>query len=431
MKTIFTVVFFSIFAISFAYGQEDTQEQLLQKYQAMVIVEEANQHCPLLSRIEAEALNGQIVFANGSFSGKLDMVEKFKKEARIFVRRMACDAPEIMGLIGLARQEASDSMINHLLLSRQIHLFDLEDSRDGKINRGLLLDYMSAEEWQLIEELYQDVHENYLKQASEEVWGNFIESIEKVAQDKTAEKYLQNEQILKTGAPGDFRAVQAMATNREITSYYYNLEKTVLAFVEGASADDKGYPYTRPANDFTNWTAFRPRTDELNWVMSYPGCGGSQTDVKCTLFTNQKNEIGVVLQGDVRSVSLDFRNPDDQDTFSANKAVEGPIGSNELNENNMNDNARFMDGSETKNTVSGISSDEHDKYRAQTGTDIPENSSVYIFPKETLASIEKLHKNDVVKLTVEVKKQDGNEQWVSIIPVHNYHRAKNWAYSTQ
>lgn len=431
MKAILAFVMINLLTAASVWAQADTQEELFQKYQAMVIVEEANQHCPLLSRIEAEALNGQIVFANGSFSGKLDMVEKFKKEARIFARRSSCDAPEILGLIGIARQEASDSMLNHLLLSRQIYLFDLQDSRDGKISRGLLLDYLSAEQWLLIEELYQDVHENYLKQSSEEDWDNYINSIEKVAQDKTAEKFLSNENIIKTRASESFEAVQATANNREMASYYHNLEKTVLAFIEGASADDKGYPYSRPANDFTHWTAFRPRTTELNWVLSYPGCGGNQTEVKCTLFTSQQNEIGVVFQGDISSVTLDFRNPDDEEIFSANKAVEGPIGSNELNENNMSDNAELMDGSQGKNTVSGVSSDEHDQYKAQTGADTPENSVLYMFPKETLASIEKLHKNDVVKLTVEINTQDGNDQWVSIIPLHNYHRAKNWAYTAQ
>ena len=431
MKVILVFFMINFFTVSSASAKVDDQQDLFQKYQAMVIVEEANQHCPLLSRIEAEALNGQIVFANSSFSGKLDRIEKFKKEARIFVRRMACDAPEILGLIGLARQEASDSMINHLLLSRQIHLFDQQDSASGIISRGLLFDYLLDEKWQLIDELYEDVQKNYLEQADQEAWQNFIESIEKVAGDKKTQKYLANEKILKTGAPGGFETVQAMSTNKEITGYYHNLEKTVLAFIQGASADDKGYPYSRPANDFTHWTAFRPRRAELNWVLSYPGCGGNQGQVKCTLFTNQHNEIGVVLQGDVSSVTMDFRNPDDQEIFSANKAVEGPIGSNELNKNNMSDNASLMDGSQGKNTVRALSSDEHNIYRAQTGADIQENSVVYMFPEGTLQSIEKLHKNDVVKLTVEINTQEGNNEWISLIPVHNYHRAKNWAYTSQ
>ena len=127
--------------------------------------------------------------------------------------------------------------------------------------------------------------------------------------------------------------------------------------------------------------------------MSYPGCGGNQTEVKCTLFTNQKNEIGVVLQGDVGSVTLNFRSPDNQEIFKANKAVEGPIGSNELNENNMNENAELMDSSNTKNTVSARLSTEYELLRAQTGADISENSAVYMFPEQTLATLEKLHKN--------------------------------------
>ena len=78
MKAILAFVMINFFTFSSAWAQADTQDDLFQKYQAMVIVEEANQHCPLLSRIEAEALNGQIVFADASFSGKLDMGEKFK-----------------------------------------------------------------------------------------------------------------------------------------------------------------------------------------------------------------------------------------------------------------------------------------------------------------------------------------------------------------
>jgi len=295
----------------------------------------------------------------------------------------------------------------------------------------LLLDYLIDDEWKLIDELYDDVHENYLKQADEEAWDSYIDSIDKVAGDKKAEKYLGNEKIIETGAAGNFETVQATATNREITSYYYNLEKTTRAFIDGATAEDKGYPYSRPANDFTKWTAFRPRAADLNWVVSYPGCGGNQTEVKCTLFTNQKNEIGVVLQGDVGSVTLNFRSPDNQEIFKANKAVEGPIGSNELNENNMNENAELMDSSNTKNTVSARLSTEYELLRAQTGADISENSAVYMFPEQTLATLEKLHKNDVVKLTVEIKSEGGNNEWVSIMPFHNYHRAKNWAYTTQ
>ena len=40
-----------------AHAQAEDQSDLFQKYQAMVIIEEANQHCPLLSRLEAEVLN--------------------------------------------------------------------------------------------------------------------------------------------------------------------------------------------------------------------------------------------------------------------------------------------------------------------------------------------------------------------------------------
>ena len=212
----------SLLFSSFSIAQEETQEQLLQKYQAMVIIEEANQHCPLLSRLEAEVLRGQIVFANGTFSGKLDKVEKFKKEARIFARRAACNAPEILGLVGLARQQASDSMINHILLSRQIHLLDQQDVSDGKVARGLFLDFLIDDEWQMIENLYKEVKDNYLTQASEEEWEKFEDSILNVAEEKTTVIFLTNENLINTASIDTFESAQAKARNTEISSYYFN-----------------------------------------------------------------------------------------------------------------------------------------------------------------------------------------------------------------
>ena len=342
MKT--GVIAFFIYSIfcNLSFAQVDGQDALFQKYQAMVIVEEANQHCPLLSKLEAEVLNGQIVFANSTFSGKLDRVEKFKKEARIFARRSACNAPEILELVGLARQEASDSMINHLLLARQIHILDELASDNKVIARGLLLDFLIEDEWKIIDELHDEVKNNYLSRATDEDWQKFEASIIKVAEDRTAEKYLTNENLLKNGQAQRFDTVQATANNRDITTYYYHLEKSVKAFIEGANASKTGYPYSRPANDFTNWTAFRPRNGDLNWVMSYPGCGGALGEIECTLFINMAGEIGLVLNSDVESVSLEFRNPNNHEFNSINNSVEGPIGSNELNEKNLNDNLEAM-----------------------------------------------------------------------------------------
>src|SRR6056300_1161005 len=100
-----------------AFSQE-VQTQLFQNYQAMVVIEEYNQHCPILTRLEAEALNGQIIFANSSFAGKMDGFEKFKKEARIFARRMPCNSPQLDNYLAIAQQQAMDHMVNHVILAR-------------------------------------------------------------------------------------------------------------------------------------------------------------------------------------------------------------------------------------------------------------------------------------------------------------------------
>lgn len=422
-----SVIYFA--SLGVVYAQAEDQSDLFKKYQAMVIVEEANQHCPLLSRLEAEVLNGQIVFANSSFSGKLDGVEKFKKEARIFARRSTCNAPELMGLVGIARQEASDSMVNHLLLARQIHLLDQQAVKEGKIKGGLLLNYLRDEEWALVDNLFEEVKSNYLSQASEEDWDKFIESVVNVAEDRAAETYLSNEALMTTRAAESFDAIQAKANNREITSYYFNLEKSVRAFVEGADAVKTGYPYSRPSNDFTNWTAYRPRNEnEINWVLSYPGCGGEFDEFFCTLFISAQGDIGIVVDGDIDTVSLEYRDPDDKRVAMSNKAVEGPIGSNELHQKNMNDNLVSLMNSPSKKMIMGTLSVDQNHYASQTGLERYKDSKVYIFSKETLPAIELLGKNDVLKLTI---KQDGDKVEDGVIPLHNYRRAKNWAYSIQ
>ena len=80
------------------------------------------------------------------------------------------------------------------------------------------------------------------------------------------------------------------------------------AFIEGADAAERQYPYSRPANDFTDWTAFLPREEVLNWAVSYPGCGSKNIEIGCTFFTNTNNEAGVVLHTlggqEIKSVSL-------------------------------------------------------------------------------------------------------------------------------
>ncbi len=411
--------------------QELTQDQLFEQYQAMVIVEEANQHCPILSRLEAEVLRGQIVFANDSFAGKLDMVEKFKKEARIYARRSPCNSPQIMGLVGLARQAAYDYMINHLLLARKINQLDENDREAGIITKGLLLNFLSEQEWAMIDELREEVKANYLEQASQEAWDKYDESIENVASDRAAKVYLENDGILKAGASENFQNAQARARNREITTYYFHLDRVVRAFIDGATADERNYPYSRPANDFTDWLSFRPRDGNANWVLSYPGCGGFELSSDCTLFTTPKGEVGVVVNTDVSKIKVEFRNTENRDIALSNKAVEGPIGSNELNKNNMDSNLEAMLASNDRIEVEAVLLKHNtEPYVTQTGGNVVDNAKVFLFPAGTLQLINQLDKNDVLYLTVDTNMEESNNR-NTVIPVHNYHRARNWAYSIQ
>lgn len=435
LNTMLGAIILFLYSSFVAVAQSDTagasQDELFQKYQAMVIIEELNQRCPLLSRLEAEVLNGQIIFANSMFSGKLDVVDKFKREARIFARGVNCDAPEVASLIGSARQEASDSMINHMLLSRQIHLLDEKDVGEGKVARGLFLDFLIDDEWQMIENLHQEVKNNYLTRASTEEWEKFEESILNVAEEKTTAIFLRNENLIKTAAADTFESAQAKTTNMEVSSYYFNLEKSVRAFVTGASAAETGYPYTRPANDFTNWMAYRARDKDLSWVLSYVGCGSDTTEVDCTLFSGIDGEIGLVISGDIEKVTLEYRNPENEALYRANKTIEGPIGSNELSEENLQDNLEMMMSSSDKVVAEASYSDDHKKYLAQVGSSADENSKVYILPKETLSNLEKLHRNDLLKLTILFEGQESEAVHEGVVPMHNYHRARNWAYSDQ
>ncbi|MDG1995706.1 MAG: hypothetical protein P8J14_04370 [Emcibacteraceae bacterium] len=408
-------------------AQEDGQEQLFKNYQAMVIVEEYNQHCPMLSRLEAEALNGQIVFANGSFSGSMDKVEKFKKEARIFARRMQCNAPELQELYSNASQQASDFLVNHILLARQIHLYDIQNTNEGKGQGGLLLGFMVQEQWTLLDDLYDEVKDNYLSQATEEQWDAFEASILNVAEERTALKFMESQAVMETGAEG-FAAVQAKITLQDITSYYHNLEKTVKAFVDGATAEAREFPYMRPANDFTNWTAYRPRGEGLNWAVSYPGCGGNNGDIECTFFTTSNSEVGAVLPKKVMAVRLAYRNSSNAKLGTSLKTVEGPIGSNELNQQNLNDNIEFIKNSDDIVMVSGALNSGLNNLRAQTGDSLDEGNAVFVFPKETLSNINLLHKNDMLIMTITTV---NDEEIEKVIPLHNYKRANNWAYTTE
>lgn len=427
---VLAVGFSGQFIASPSMAQED-QAQLFQNYQAMVIIEEYNQHCPVLTRLEAEALNGQVVFANSSFAGKMDGVEKFKKEARIFARRMSCTAPELESYLSIARQQAMDHMVNHVILARQVHLIDEQHREEGRIEGGLLLNYLNEDEWQLLDNLYAEVKANYLSQADEEAWDAFMASVEKVAEERSTVNYIESQATLQSGAPKELGAVQAKVRLQDITSYYFNLEKTVRAFIEGADAAERQYPYSRPANDFTEWTAFRPRDAALKWSLSYPGCGNGNREIGCTFFTSINDEAGIVLEAleeqKVKNVSLTYRNPNDVELKNSNKVIEGPIGSNLLNSSNFLSNVELLKLSDERISSEGRLSDSDSELRAQTGEDAADGSMVYIFPKETLENIDKLHKNDVLVLTVTT---DSGEI-ENIMPLHNYLRAKNWAYISQ
>ncbi|MEZ5759459.1 MAG: hypothetical protein R3D86_14660 [Emcibacteraceae bacterium] len=423
------VMFFAFNLLSFrSFAQSDEEAEFFQKYQAMVIIEEANQHCPLLSRLEAEVLNGQIVFANSNFSGKLDRVEKFKKEARIYARRASCNSPEIMGLIGLARQEASDSMVNQLLLSRQIHLLDQETAKKGEAGQGMLLDYLTDVEWGLLDNLYLEVKDNYLSQASQEDWDKYEDSLIKVAEEKTTQKFLSNENLIKTRPAKSIEAIQATANNNEIFNYYFYLDKSVRAFVEGSKADEDGYPYSRPANDFTNWLAYRPREEDVTWMVSYPGCGGNFEGTTCILVVGVNGDLGVVLNSEVENVSLEFRNPENTELAGQNKAVEGPIGTNEKNEENYNYNLELMSNSADRKEIVATENSNNKKLLSQVGTKAPANARLYVFPEGSLNSIEQLSKNDLLKLTITTS---GGKKQSSVMPMQNYHQAKNWATTLQ
>ncbi|MBT5385060.1 MAG: hypothetical protein HN583_05885 [Kordiimonadaceae bacterium] len=433
---IFKKVFFSfvlsLLSSSGLSAQEENQNGLFEKYQAMVIVEEANQHCPLLSRLEAEVLNGQIVFANLAFSGNLDQVEKFKKEARVFARRSACNTPELIGLVGLAKQEASDAMVNHLLLARQIHLLDQKSIKEGKVTDSFLLNYMQEKEWMLINDFFDEVKNNYLDQATEEDWDKFLASILAVAEERTAEKYHNNKNLMSLSSAKGFAAIQAKANNLETASYYVNLEKSVRAFIEGAEALKTGYPYSRPSNDFTRWTAYRSRDDkEINWALSYPGCGGQFIDLFCTFFITAENDVGVVVDGDVDTIALAYRDLENKQFETLNKSVEGPIGSNELHKSNLNDNIQLMNNSVSKNYELAVLSFKHEKYLSQTDVKKSKNSKIFIFSNEVSRAFDVLGKNDFMKVIITQSNNNGSLSQEGFIPLHNFRRAKNWAYSTQ
>lgn len=411
-----------------ANAQDDTQEVLFQKYQAMVIIEELNQHCPMLNRLEAVVLNSQIIFDDANFLGKLSKVEAYKREARLYARKVSCVSPDVLGLLKIARQQANDNMINQLFLARQIHLFDLADVKNKKIPLGLILSDLKAEDWTLIEGLYDQVKANYLSRVGQDLWQNFEDSIIKVAEKRTAVTFMSNQMIISSSAKESFPAVQATANNNDISSYYFNLEKSVRAFIEGAKAQETDYPYSRPANDFTNWTAFRPRNNALNWRVSYVGCGGHWQEFDCSLFVSNENEIGIVVTGENSpdKATLIFRNSNDQETYQSLVNLEKDIGTNKADYNDFVKNAVLISTSKDKISFEGTLSNEHDQLGAQSGAEKMDNAKIFIFPKATFQKLAQLKKNDIVKLEFSLKNEKQND---GLMPIDNFHNAINWASS--
>lgn len=407
-------------------AQEQTQELLFQKYQTMVVIEELNQHCPMLSRLEAEVLNGQIIFADTGFSGKIAQVNDYKRKARLYARSVDCHAPQLKELLNIARQEANDAMVNHILLARQIHLFDLKDMTDKKIPDGLLLSDLSDNGWAVIDGLYGEVKNNYLTRADQDSWDSYEKSIIDVAEKRTAATFMENEAKIITYKGDNFMVIQAMTNNKDISSYYYNLDKSVKAFLDGSKTSSTGYPYSRPANDFTNWTAYRPRNDDLNWLLSFDGCGGRWQGVECILFISTTAEVGLVLSGqkaaNVDQVVITARNSDDNLAYEKLIMLENLKGGNEADFNDLQKNAEFLIKQQASLRFKGMPSDKHGQYGAQTGNILKENSKIFIFPPQLLAHMAKLKENDVLNVEIAME-NDG------IIPINNYHRAMNWATS--
>ena len=163
-------------------------------------------------------------------------------------------------------------------------------------------------------------------------------------------------------------------------------------------------------------------------MVSYPGCGGKFDDISCILFTSVNGDLGVVIDGKINTVSLEFRNPDNKELARANKSVEGPVGTNEMNEKNRDDNLEAMLNSADKIKIEATENDENKSYLSQVGTKAAANAKLYLFPEGSLKSIERLSKNDLLNLTIVTP--DGKQQ-TSILPMYNYHQAKNWALSSQ
>ena len=130
---------------------------------------------------------------------------------------------------------------------------------------------------------------------------------------------------------------------------------------------------------------------------------------------------------EIKSVSLSYRDPADSYLKNINKVIEGPIGSNLLNNGNLSYNIEQLKSSSRRISNEAHLSEANMRYSAQTGETAPSDAKVFILPDATLDNIDKLDKDDVLILTIKT----GSGEIENIMPVQNYLRAQNWAYSTQ
>ena len=59
------------------------------------------------------------------------------------------------------------------------------------------------------------------------------------------------------------------------------------------------------------------------------------------------------------------------------------------------------------------------------------NSKIFIFSNEVSRAFDVLGKNDFMKVIITQSNNNGSRSQEGFIPLHNFRRAKNWAYSTQ
>mgnify|MGYP006886178199 FL=1 len=87
-----------------------------------------------------------------------------------------------------------------------------------------------------------------------------------------------------------------------------------------------------------------------------------------------------------------------------------------------------MTSSASKNFELAVLSLNHEKYLSQTGSEKSNKTKIYIFSNDVSDALDALGKNDFIKVII---KQGNDNSQEGFIPMHNYRRAKSWAYSIQ